>query len=779
MVKPTIAIGVGKAGCRMIKTVSEVAAEEDCSEQFEFLTIDTNEDDLYRYSPEDAQPFPLSEPGEFWQQHRDEFSYLREEFALPTGQGTVRQRAVSRYHVDHSDNFENLREFLEERIESFVDDRVNAIDDQDVADVNVWLVNSLGGGTGSGSFPLLAALVHQITSAMSYDFYRAGIGSLPRLDGLEKQLHTPQGNTDFYVNAYAALRELRALVNFDDEHDHYPLDIGLEAEHPNVPGSSITLEENPFDTYWLLGFKEENGRSYRQYMNAVAANSMLFHAGMDSPENFPDDDAIGDHTLYAIDAARVHAPAEQATRYVELQEEVHDLEHEIEDLEQEIDEREADIDYLQELLHLDLDYADLETDTDHIDTEVLRECRNRVNGFKPQTVTEQPIDVDREIDSLLRSVDDRLRDGAFDSRPIVTLIYCHKLWTRLNEIVPAHRFNDKVEDVWEDHSDELRSRYGHFEDDAPIDKWENVLEEWLFETGQELSEEAESITLNRIKKRRLENQIDHLGQQYETLKTFYEEFERLRELKTELESRIESARDTILSTIHDLEREDESLRKELRQSESDLETKRGTIDRKQTALKRHDKTAGKYRLPLQDLSNMTSSVVESTDSVAEYIENGKIDEDILAKTLRQAIESIDNPIEDAPQTDKINTMSILGVMTNEANIAGPAGNLLHKSVPGKMDLPSKIDSAFDYFDEDENLVDLSDGFSLWFLAFYTNLALVNTSEFGTIHEYFDDPAREPSELLGDGYTDETVTHSFAYPELLEDDEQIRTAFGQS
>jgi hypothetical protein len=213
--------------------------------------------------------------------------------------------------------------------------------------------------------------------------------------------------------------------------------------------------------------------------------------------------------------------------------------------------------------------------------------------------------------------------------------------------------------------------------------------------------------------------------------------------------------------------------------ESNLENKRGRRERRKEQLQRNRKIAGEFVLPLRDLPNLTEEIVENTESIADYIENGKIEQTVVARTLRQCIQSIQDPVQDVARDDSINTKSILGVMTHERNIDGPVGNLLDLSVPNKMDIPSQISAKFDYYNEDENLVNLQNGFSVWFLALYTNLALVNTSEFGTMHEYYDDPDRTVSEQLGEGYSDEEVTLKFAYPELFPDDERIQSAFGSN
>lgn len=777
MVKPTVAIGIGKAGCRMVNSLSRVAKREGVSSQFEFITIDTNENDLYDYSPEDGNPLPLKKPDDFWEKHMSEFAYLREDFVKPTGQGTVRQRAVSRYHVDHSDNFETLREFLDENISSFVEERVSAIENEEVADVNVWLLNSLGGGTGSGAFPLISALVKRVTDALDYEFFRGGIGSLPRLDGLEEQIQAPAGNGDFYTNAYAALRELRELINYENRTGQYPLEISLEAEHSNIPSDTLQITENPFDMYWLLGFKEgEESRSYRQHMNAVAANGVFFHAAMDSPENFPDDDAVGNHTLYALDAAEIRAPAEEAKRFVSLQQEVRDLETDIEDLEREVESTEGDIAYLNEVRQLDLDYAELQTETEHVDTEVLRQCRNLVNDFDPHAVTDRSVELDDHIETLYRRVEEQLTEGKFDGQNIVSLLYCQQFITLLDEKIAGHRFNEQVDALWDEYREEVRDDLPYLEDDEPIDKWENGFEEWLYQKGSDLKQDAEAITLNRIKKRRLKNEIERLREQIKTAVDYHDEFVQLRELRAESEAKLQSARDTLLDTKQELERKVENLRDTKRSKKANKENKEGKIERKRDQLQQPRKIAGEYTPPLRDLSNLTEALVAETDSIADYIDNQKLDEETLAKMMRNCIQDIDDPVQDVARDDTVNTQSILGIMTNEQNISGSAGNLLNIDVPDRMSIPNQIDAKFDYYDADENLVDLRDGFSIWFVAFYTNLALTNTSEFGTIHEYYTDHGPGLSDLLGDKYRNEDLPLKFAYPELFPDEEDIQSAF---
>ena len=71
-------------------------------------------------------------------------------------------------------------------------------------------------------------------------------------------------------------------------------------------------------------------------------------------------------------------------------------------------------------------------------------------------------------------------------------------------------------------------------------------------------------------------------------------------------------------------------------------------------------------------------------------------------------------------------------MPDLGNVAGPAGNLLRLDVPDRQNLRDEIRGAFDYYDEEENLVEIADGFSIWFVAFYADVSLDATSEFGTM-----------------------------------------------
>jgi hypothetical protein len=780
MVKPTIVIGIGKAGCRMSSRLEEFATQENQREDFKFISIDTNENDLYDFSPDGADIFQLEKPKDTnFQEDKQSHSYLNDEYELATGQGAVRQRAVSRYHIDADENFEDLQEFLENNILRFVDDRVNQVDDPNVADLNIWLLHSLGGGTGSGAFPLISMLLNNTANSSAYDFFVGGMGSLPRIDGLEdNQLGTPDGSPEFYFNSYAALRELRQLINFEQNSNHYPLEINIEGYHRGVPTDEYPLKESPFDMYWLLGFDEDpnKGRSYRRHMNTVAATGIFYHASMSSIENFPDDSRYEENTLYALNAAQVEVPFDKMSTFVELSEDIYQAEQTVRELEQKIDEKKKHHQYLDELWGIEFDYREL-PEPEYVDSETIRPIRNQVNNFEPSKVTERRIDLDERTDSLLRKAEQTIPDGPYDKSTIVTLIYCGQLLTYLDGIISEHRFKTRVEDVWNAHRQELRDEYPYSVDDSPLDKWNNAIEEYMVDSGNNLNNRIQN-TLNPLRKRRLRKQKNELGDQLKILKRLYKQYDTLRNIRREARSRRDSARDQIEETkqsleteINDLRRKKEKIKTEIRNDKSKEKTLRSDLSNTYSE-------SGRVSLQVQNIDEITDQTISEVDSIADLVDRDFVSETLVAQWLDNRLTAwMSDPVQDLNQDRTVSTDPILGIMTYGRNTDnGDNTDLLDQNVPNKATLNDIINRKFNYYDEDEMLTEIEDGFRIWLLAFYTPLSFQNMSEYGPIHRRYEESDRDISEQFGDGVDDRSITTAFAYPELI-DDERVDRLFG--
>lgn len=112
--------------------------------------------------------------------------------------------------------------------------------------VNVFIINSLCGGTGAGIFLDMAALIQSMFDALGNQgefCHITGIGFLP-------QAFVGVKGPNLLANAGASLRELNHLMTRG----------GFAAHYPN--GYDVTLTTTPFALYYALDGIDERGRTW-------------------------------------------------------------------------------------------------------------------------------------------------------------------------------------------------------------------------------------------------------------------------------------------------------------------------------------------------------------------------------------------------------------------------------------------------------------------------------------------------------------------------------------
>lgn len=807
---PTVAIGIGAAGARMLSELDNFVSEEGSQNQFHYISIDSNESDARNLSPDTAYPISLRVPEtpDEREHNIEEFSYLRSGTSIGT-QGTDRTRSVARYFVDNTETYTRLRDQLEREITDFWDERRSAIEEDRVHDLHIWLIHSLGGGTGSGTYPLIAAMLQRITADM--DVTINGLGSLPRLDGLEADDQAPD-DTQFYANAYASLYELRKIVEQDASDE--PLEITLEhAEYDDsVTADSLAIERNPFDMYWFIGYDEESEEaSYRKRMNEIAAVNVFYYANKSSLENFPDDQEYQDNVFYGISAAELSAPVDLARRYVELGSEIDACDDLLEVLDDELAEHKQSRKYLEEVRDTQLDLEDVDVEFDHIREDVVRASQDRARGLKLYEVLgdDAEFDIDEEVSELLSEVEENIRDPeltnptapllspgelaardeepaeggsetvrnvdeydpdpVFEPRTVVEWFYCDQLQKKLESELRAHQFNAVVEEVWSNHAREgLEEEYGHLADADPDRRWTNGLESWLIDRWDELDEEIEQISWNKIRERRLQSQQDQLDEEYQRLSQLYEKYQALDGVRKDAHSKRETAMKVLDGDISQLKAliDDKSDRRTTIKNQR--ETKVTTRQDRRESLASFQEDDNHVGLRMQKLDALTLDTLDQATSITSLMSRGFITEEDAANALSTLLQGINDPIHDDIRDFQSRADEILGVFTHPSNIEPPTeydvSGLLDLEITGDQDIADII-IELDYYDQ-EMIVDSQQGFSLWLLKWFTPITLTNTSEFGTIHEYFIDDETDISAQLGGNISDEDVAGRFAYPELF-------------
>ncbi|SEP25858.1 Tubulin like [Halorientalis persicus] len=807
---PSIVIGIGEAGCKMAARTyesikDEVAADrgdpQEVLDRFKFVGIDTKADEVEEYTPESFQTIALETPTKNWENDVEEFPYLREDMQLADVGGATRQRAVSRYYIDNLQNYKSFRQQLERVVEEFEDDAGKALDDPDIEGANLWIVNSFGGGTGSGAFPLIAGMLDQITDDADENYYLCGLGSLPRLDQLDDQSRPPAANENFYANAYTALRELSVLLDYDfvDEFTDaagtdFPIEIPLYATHGEnqLPGyNDIRLEEPPFDFYGLIGFNEEKGDNtdYRQNLNQVASDTIRLLAE-EFEEDFPNDysrsGTTGKPTLYSVDSRGVEVPVSAVENYVQALEDIQNIEDRIEDKHGELERYQENRNYINQVLDIEpgTDPYEEESEGDLDDEEILVDRSiittaqdHAYDEIDPRSGYDDEL-LDERYEKALSQVGQLSNKYEFDVEDVFAYLYYRELVSRFRSLKEGHQFAKLVQDAVEDYSDKF-SRYLDSDqtelltasDEAPRDKWTGGLEEWFEEAIEDQEEKLEETSRIKFRVRsEIESRIETLRSRKNELTDEYAEYKRIDDAQNTARGRRNEAR-TSLEDIRD------EINDGIRSTESDLEQLQEEKGRRENVQRSRRETLESYEreryvsIPFQNFENASVEFLTDLESIGDLLEREIVSEQRVARALEFTLENLEEPFQDLePQNVPINAYRYLGVLTSESNVGILQGDL--DGVEGIDKIPTLMSTNSD---EQETAI-IDDVFRIRFTATNADIALENSSEFAQIHEQFRSE-EDVGELLGSTASDaELIGRKFGYPEFFPDDDQVSDAW---
>ncbi len=800
----------------MLDEIESVVEENGALDNFGFIGIDTNQDDLYEEAPDRTRPIELDEPSDQkWETHKNEYSYLNPEFTLGNYQGVSRNRPLARYHIDSSENYADVDESLEEHISDF---KSSFRDGSGADQIDIWVLNSLGGGTGSGSFLLITAMARNAASRIQgASFSIGGVGSLPRLDNLPNLSMPPKARSTFFANAYTAIRELQEVNDFTKT-NHSWSSPSILLENDVSLDDAIDWDGNLFDMYLMTGFRESEkeessgqNRPYRRQMNRIVANSIYYVANK-SMDNFPDTNKMSGEKLFAVNGVELRAPAEEAREFVELQSKIDSLDTDIEELDEEITGHEETIDFLREVERLDLqpDSPPTAEDLEHISIDLIDRIYSKHTIFSPRGAL-QDVDADPEVDVeaiekvLEENIEEILDDPSaempdpepipdfdaddpeenlireFDESDIVQRFFCGLVEQSVEQTIIEHDFKHRVNKVWNEYNAEIREhmetpdQFEYLDSRSAEVRWESELKQFLSELGQQ-KKSAFDNTMWPVKRLRLKREVEEIKTHYKKINSLYAEFEKYEALREKSARWKEAARQSIKqdeSYIDNEVIEDQRDQKSTKQNK--LRTHRENLGRRRDQITTPKRAGGDYRLPLKDIENLERSHVDDDSSIASLVADGFIDEATVANELNSLLNNeaalFGDPVQDQPQRDPTNTSKLLCILTHPDNRGTEeVDNLLDLPLEGGMDIGNRINTEAD---EREETIAVSEGHSIRFLSLFAPLSFENTSEFGVINEDYLDTTKNVSEHLGPDCTDGVVIRKHAYPELFPDDDRVQ------
>jgi len=758
MNRPTVVVGVGAGGARMLSAVAErvgAAADPDDpdwvgesridGERFAFLAVDTDESDLRAGAPTETETVALEPPDA-----NAERDYLA---APPTateaGTGLRRRRALARLALESGGNIAAVRGAIETAMADCA-----ALDSAEDG-IDVWLLAGLGGGIGGGSLPLMAALVDDAAAEVPVPVSTYALGSVPAEgDDATTAIHAR--------NAYVTTRELLALL--PDGEASYPVTLDLPLAETVLGRLELRLSEPPLSGLFLAAVDD---KARTDPVERAAATTVVGHALAGGRPDLPFDNAtFGQEPgppAFAATVGRLTLPTEGLDRLFDLRARDRATEGQLGDLAERIETLETDIGWLDTLLAA----SGADERPARLDESVFHYPQRRATDADLEALATGPVGLDTHIDSVVSEVG-RAVPERVPTRAVVALVFCERLRARLDDAVASHPLRSRLETVRSEYPDAVAAVLdGDGADDLPDDPvraWREVLEPALSNRAAALSEESDD-RLNPLASRRLRKRADAVGERAAELSSLADGHEALWSLRGTIEARADEAGAALRERRADLAAE---LDEAQRERDGLQETRRGLVReldglRERLSTPRVEEGGLRRQVPLTNPVDLIPETLSFADSIAELVAEGFVDEAAMATELVELAEALSDTVH-GPETDAAGRESRLVMATARPNRWGPAGDLLALDPDDGPDVQATLADAFD----DRIGVDDGRGFAVDFAALYAPVSLESIRTLGTLHEAFEDPSRGVSEVFAD-LSDATVRGAIAYPELLPDE----------
>lgn len=813
-VKPTVVIGVGEAGRNILNDTRKIVQSqlsEDAAEAFKYISIDTDAS-VTEINTDEVFPIQIDEPsGEDWYDDAEAFHYLSPEMeGLASGEtGADRQRAVARYQLEKEDNKRQIRDQLIQQIDEHIAHlgNLNNVPIRGTENINVWVINSFGGGTGSGAFLTISLILDSIQRRESYDFYLGGIGGTPALSissdptNVMSDIHYAEE----HANTYTALRELAALVNYDEKprREQYGED-GIALKEGSTGETDYVPQESPFNIYYLLGHEPDIDQEQKiGQINRTAGVIVLFMALKEDLENFPDVGRIDDsNTLYTVDASEVHVPVvsdgdwsgdRNLKTIVDSKREISDLDERLDKIQLMQEERRAAKRHLAALVDTGAGVtAPSEYEETPVNPELVRQVKNEAESISYEDINDGIFDFNESVDSVVQEVENLVSETEADphtKRQVVEYIFGQYLQAHIEEtVLQNHPFREQVID-WLEYLADIDDSGVDYEDGPPLFKFDSVVGAW-----------------NRKLSTYLENLVDKYEQQAEEqgplsyvpgVTDYQEKYEEYREILRDLKQN-KAAYEEVQEVKTKASTKSASLREQFVDQKGRLEDeiRENKEVRQQVSRKKNDTQSEIDRLSVQ-LSKTTTSLrrvrvgfdksfiervedrevgINSFDTATDLFKNDELEIDAVVSALENQVDRLSGGPTLQNESEHA-TKGILSFATAGANVTEGSDdyNVLRQTVSGSKQLDDKMSTEFTHFSEQKTTVHTDHGFVFWVLAQFTNLDLTGMYEYSHFHDHFVDRERDVSETkAGESadMTDADLARRFAYPEFLDDEERI-------
>ena len=734
---PTVVIGMGEAGIKAMAALHDLVKGEGEQDYFKFVAIESNKEDLRKNTPEEiTERIYLETPAARIDLDKSKCAYLYPGVNI-LGEGAARQRIVGRYLIDNRENFQMVFNTLKKVIEGFVETHQNILTSRAGLSMNIWLLHSLGGGTGSGTFPLLAALIQEITESVhedkKIDFFVGGAGCLPSMVK-NPELEGLKGDPRYYANAFAAMRELVKILQCSSKN---PLTINMYSRD-----TSINIEKSLFDKYFLIGInedaltatREEWIETYIEQKNNLIANCIYsLHKYRSGLENWPP--GYGAMVLGTFGERELGVPIDLIRAYVNSKDKCSELKDEIERNGEELKEKKEELEKSKNVL---LDPYDI---SDEIKTAV----DTRINKDVLDRNLAEKLDA---AEKFYKNVKAESPEGAVYA---VELLKMH-----FKETSHLALWEKKVNNLWNQYS--MKGRGDEYQTaQSVVEKYGLVIrfiegrikedEDWLrspptFRLPGAEGRHRERLSESRKMKTELQGAKDN-SDRVINLKGKISELEN--GITTEIGKKISTLENEI-KNIKDIKsgNEDDFKSEESRCSsiESDLSTSKfGRVG----------------FLEMNNMQDLTASRLEGMDSFNDFITNGFVKREDVDRALEKQAERAKrwSDLTEKVIVDEggsLNEAFILYHPENEALVTNlPEGARQHL---GNLNQHAMVDQCI-----------------IKICAYKLGINIKNVRDYATLWDYYKD-----GKLADLVEMDDPIGEIFAYPEFFPDDENVRDVF---
>lgn len=665
---PTILVCAGDGGIEKGEAVLSIAEQEGVAERVQMIAINSGsgkfdglDDSIERVS--------LRTPDRRFHDHdKAQRHYLKPSHKTTGAQGSIRNRAIGRYHFDNPERIgshhDQIRRTIVEFVERFQDDP----DVDGPQAVNVFQLVGAGGGTGSGIMPLVTGLLHTVLEELEEDlhpgFEQWAICSLATVSNFDGGGDAPDVHWRYPANSLALLDELRALTGHDDV--EYPIRIPLisSKDRSNNRRNAYTIDENPFSGVFFLRFNQDEAedRTYRDGVGRTTARLVLEwmrknqdqFAGLENEVN-----ALAD-TFFEVRGASFEVPTDEIEGLLEAKRQYQTAKESADELQDELSELEAAIEQLdialdaKTLVRSDcLVSAEAVDDTGREDTPEGKDKRQApdvmLTAFKRATqvagnISPQSARVDGIKDEL-STLQDR-RTHTFHERvngdTIQRAVFMSAVLAEVNSALQTHRFDTLVHDFVEEHESKITEYDASFDPTAdPKVQFLETIKPMLDEQIQAHSRELDELGIaGRLTDR-------------ETYTSKKGKLERLRSTLTELKGAL-GDRDTLAKLTDAIEEEHETAHTALeaqrealaatkRSTKSELKTTSQRAGGAQRAVERHkatiqDAPLGRFvMLPVASGAELQTDQFEDDPGVERLIEEGVLNREVIVNRLGKTL----------------------------------------------------------------------------------------------------------------------------------------------